>query len=104
MDRFRRRPYGVNRRSTAVPASSKTAISAGTCPPKSPSITRGTEGSNPVSSSGESTRFCLMCAARRLRLAACHGGILVACTAGRIWQLRRRLVLDRAALLTPLNC
>ena len=28
-------------------SSSKTAISAGTCRPKSPSITRGTEGSNP---------------------------------------------------------
>src|SRR5580700_8596425 len=39
---------------TAVPASSKTAISAGTCRPKSTSITRGTEGSNPSPSSGES--------------------------------------------------
>jgi hypothetical protein len=29
-------------------SSSKTAISAGTCRPKSPSITRGTEGSNPL--------------------------------------------------------
>jgi hypothetical protein len=33
---------------------SKTAISAGTCRPKSLSITRGTEGSNPSPSSGES--------------------------------------------------
>jgi len=34
---------------TAVPACSKTAISAGTCRPKSTSIIRGTDGSNPLS-------------------------------------------------------
>jgi DNA-directed RNA polymerase subunit RPC12/RpoP len=39
---------------TAVPVSSKTAISAGTCRPKSMSITRETEGSNPSPSSSES--------------------------------------------------
>ena len=39
---------------TAVPASSKTAISAGTCRPKSPSITRGLRVRNPSPSTGES--------------------------------------------------
>ena len=40
---------------TAVPVSSKTAISAGTCRPESMSITRETEGPNPSPSTGEST-------------------------------------------------
>src|SRR5258708_2093384 len=43
---------------TAVPASSKTAISAGICRPESPSITRGTEGSKSSRSSGESVANC----------------------------------------------
>src|ERR1700730_279718 len=40
---------------TAVPATSKTAIAAGTVVLNRPPITRGTEGSNPSPSSGEST-------------------------------------------------
>jgi hypothetical protein len=45
--------FGAAQQVTAVPASSKTVISAGACRPKSTSSHGGTEGSNPSPSTGE---------------------------------------------------